>query len=112
MVVFSRKIGHHKRVVRASKTKRERKKRAKERNRLQDEAFERELQDNLATAHLRPTRMRRLVGIGSRGVGLTLRFDYDTEIPYDPDDPVGSVEHAREVGNGWADKGYPTAGEA
>lgn len=95
-----------------SKTKRLRKKRAKERNRAKEAAAQAELQQSLETAGQRPTRMRRLVGIGSRGVSLTLHFDEAAEVPYDPADPVGSVERAQELSGDWKAQGYPTAGDA
>lgn len=95
-----------------SKTKRLRKKRAKERNRAKETAAQAELQHNLETAHLRPTHMRRLVGIGSRGVDLKFHFNEAAEVPYDPTDPVGSVERAQELAGDWEAKGYPTAGDA
>lgn len=98
--------------MRASKSKRMRKKRAKERNRTADEARQEGYRRAGETAHLRPTNMRRLLGIGSRGVDLKIHFDYDVEIPYDQDDPVGSVERARELGTDWAKADYPTAGDA
>lgn len=98
--------------MRASKTKRMRKKRARERNRAEEDAAREERRRAAETAHLRPTRTRRLLGISSRGVDIKIHFDYDLEIPCDPGDPVGSVERAIELGEGWREADYPTAGEA
>lgn len=98
--------------MRSSKTKRLRKKRAKERNRLIEEAARDERAFCAATAHLRPTRLRRLRGIGSRGLDLKILFNEKVEIPYDRDDPVGSVERARKLGESWTEEDYPTAGDA
>jgi len=95
-----------------TKAKRLRKKRARERNRAKEAAAQAELRHSLETAHLRPARGRRLVGIGSRGVDLTLHFDEGAEIPCDPADPVGSVERAKELSGAWRARGYPTAGDA
>lgn len=98
--------------MRNSKTKRLRKKRAKERNRQIEEDARSERSRNAALAYLRPARHRRLRGIGSRGIDLKIHFDEKVEIPYDRTDPVGSVEYARKLGEGWNEEGYPTAGDA
>jgi len=110
-LAFSRKLGDNEDWV-TTKTKRLRKKRAKERNRAKEAAAQAELQHNLETSHLHRARKRRLLGIGSRGVSLTLHFDEAAEVPYDPADPVGSVERAQELSGDWKAQGYPTAGDA
>jgi len=96
--------------VPVSKTKRARKKRAKERNRLVAEEAARGYAHNLATAHLRPTNLRRLRGIGSRGLDLKIHFQEEVEIPYDREDPLKSVLRARELGDKWDQD--TTAGDA
>ena len=98
--------------MRSSKTRRLRKKRSKERNRKIEEEARNERSRNAVLAYLRPARRRRLRGIGSRGIDLKIHFDEKLEIPFDPDDPVGSVERARDLGEGWDKTGYPTAGDA